>query len=67
MYDIKQRQIKNAMQKHKERFNTIELLQKSGLELSEQEKENILIFGDIRGPYAYTDNKQKTIYEGWQV
>jgi len=66
MYDIKQRQIQNAIKHHKERPNLIELLQKSGLELSEQEKENILIFGNIRGPYAYTDNKQKTIYEGWQ-
>ena len=51
MYDIKERQIKNAMQKHKERPNLIELLEKSGLELTQTEKENILIFGDIRGPY----------------
>lgn len=51
MYDIKQRQIQNAIKKHKERPNLIDLLQKSGLELTEQEKENILIFGDIRGPY----------------
>ncbi len=67
MYDIKQRQIKNAVQKHKERFNLIELLLKSGLELTEQEKENILIFGDIRGPYFLHDTKQKNIYEAWQT
>lgn len=51
MYDIKERQIKHALKYHKERPYLIELIEKSGIVLSDMEKDNILIFGDIRGPY----------------
>jgi hypothetical protein len=51
MYNIKERQIERALKYHKERPNLIKLIEESGIRLSENEKENILIFGDIRGPY----------------
>lgn len=51
MYNIKERQIQKALKYHKERPYLIELIEKSGIRLAETEKENILIFGDIRGPY----------------
>jgi hypothetical protein len=49
MYNIKERQMQIAFKRKKERFNLIELAEKSGLKLTKIEKENILIYGDIRG------------------
>jgi hypothetical protein len=49
IYNIKERQMQIAIKRHKERPNLIELVKKSGLKLTKKEKENILIYGDIRG------------------
>jgi len=57
MYNIKERQIQKAIRKYKERPYLIEILEKTGVVLSEKEKENILIFGDFRGPYAVFSTK----------